>query len=221
MKTLSIGSGLICAAALLSSVATPASAGNLVVNGGFESADFSRNTWKTFGEGELEGWTPFENTRIEVRKNVVGTAYEGEHFAELDSHYNRKNAPEELGFFQDIVTKIGQTYNLSFAYGPRNGVNGDNKLAVEFGEGTYTAIDAGNSGDGWKIFNKSITATQEITRLSFWSLGRKDTLGANVDDISVTTAAVDVPEPFSVLGLGAIAVIGVAGTIRKHASDAA
>ena len=220
MKTLAIGSGLLCAAALLCSSANPAAASNLVVNGGFESANFQRNMWTTFGEGQLEGWTPFEGSRIEIRKNVVGTAYEGEHFAELDSHYNRNTPPEEIGFFQDIVTTIGQKYHLSFAYGPRNGINGDNKLAVEFGEGTYEAIDAGNSGDGWKIFNKTITATETSTRLKFWSLGKKDTLGANIDDVVIETA-VDVPEPFSVLGLAAVAGVGVAGAMRKRMSEAA
>ena len=224
MKTLAIGSGLLCAATLLGSVATPAAANNLVVNGGFESANLNSGVWTLFDNDEstkwnpLEGWTPFEGTKIEVRHNVVGTAYEGNHFTELDSHYH--GDAEEIGLFQDIVTKIGQKYTLSFAYGPRNGVYGDNKLAVEFGEGTYEEIDAGNSGDGWKIFTKTITATQEVTRLNFWSLGKRDTYGANIDDVSVITA-VDVPEPFSVLGLAAIAGVGVAGTMRKRMSEAA
>ncbi|MEM9117904.1 MAG: hypothetical protein AAGD09_08490 [Cyanobacteria bacterium P01_F01_bin.56] len=220
MKALAIGSGLLCAATLLGSAATPAAAGNLVVNGGFEAANFQRNMWTTFGEGQLEGWTPFEGSRIEIRKNVVGTAYEGDHFAELDSHYNRSAPPEEIGFFQDIVTKIGQQYTLSFAYGPRNGIYGDNLLGVEFGKGTYEKIDAGNSGDGWKIFNRTITATEATTRLKFWSLGKRDTLGANIDDVSVTTA-VDVPEPFSVLGLAAIAGVGATGALRKRTNKTA
>ncbi|MGF1459522.1 MAG: PEP-CTERM sorting domain-containing protein [Leptolyngbyaceae cyanobacterium] len=194
--------------------ANPATASNLVVNGGFESANFQTNRWTTFGEGELEGWTPFGNTRIEIRKNVVGTAYEGDHLAELDSHYNKNNAPDEIGFFQDIVTKIGQKYTLSFAYSPRNNVYGDNLLGVEFGAGTYEELDAGDSGEGWKLFQKTITATETTTRLKFWSLGKKDTLGANVDNISVVTA--DVPEPMSVLGLGAIAAVGAVGTLRQR-----
>lgn len=226
MKTLAIGSGLLCAAALLGAIASPASAGNLVVNGGFESASLNNGQWTLFDSDDndarwnpLEGWTSLEGSRIEIRNNVAGTAYEGKHFAELDSHFNR--GAEEVGFFQEIATEIGQKYTLSFAYGPREQkrVDGDNKLEVFFGDFSKT-FDAGNSTDGWKTFSETITATSTTTTLKFLARGVLDTYGANVDDVSVSTA-VDVPEPFSLLGIAVVGGIGAASALRKRAGEVA
>lgn len=213
MKNFAIGSGLLCAATLLFTAATPAIAGNLVVNGGFEETGLRDGSWKHFGDGEVSGWTPTEGSRIEIRNRVVGTAYEGKHFAEVDSHYYDKQA-DEIGFFQDIVTEIGKKYTLSFAYGPReqSSVNGDNLLSVTFGN-LYEEFDAGNSVDGWQRFTQTITATDTTTRLKFLSLGKRDTLGANVDDVSVETAAV--PEPASMLGLLAVGAVAAGGALKK------
>ncbi|NJN21282.1 MAG: PEP-CTERM sorting domain-containing protein [Leptolyngbya sp. RL_3_1] len=211
MKTFAIASGLICTT-ILCSVGNPAEAANLVINGGFEEPGLDANTWKYFGAGEVPGWTPFEGSTIEIRNNVAGDAYEGGNFAELDSHAYDKNA-DAIGFFQDIVTEIGKEYKFSFAYGPREQkrVDGDNLFSASFGS-FNEEFDAGNSTDGWQLFSKTITAVDTTTRLQFLSLGDRDTYGANIDDVSVVT----VPEPFSVLGLGAVGLVGAAGALRKR-----
>lgn len=190
----------------------PASASNLVRNGSFEEPGLASGRWKAFSVGQVDGWTPTEGSRIEIRNNVAGTAYEGEHFAELDSHYYDKDIPE-VGLFQDIATTVGKKYKLSFAYGPREQkfVDGDNLLGVFFGDLAQN-LDAGNSTDGWQIFSETITATNDVTRLKFLSLGKRDTLGANIDDISVEA----VPEPMSLLGLVAVGTVGATGALRKR-----
>ncbi|NER80109.1 MAG: PEP-CTERM sorting domain-containing protein [Leptolyngbya sp. SIO1D8] len=212
MKSLAIGSSLLCAAVISLSMSTAASASNLVINGGFEDTNLRSGTWRHYGVGQINGWTPTEGSRIEIRNNKVGTAYEGNNFTEVDSHAYDKNA-EEVGLFQDIVTEIGQKYRLSFAYSPReqNKVNGDNLLSVSFGD-LYQELDAGNNGDGWQLFNQTIKATSDVTQLKFLSLGKRDTLGANIDDVHLEA----VPEPFSVLGLFAVGAVGATSAIRKR-----
>jgi hypothetical protein len=212
MKTLAKFSGLLCTTVAICSVASAASAGNLVTNGGFENPDVAAGTWSYFGgANDVPGWTPLDGSTIEIRDNKVGTAYEGDQFAEIDSHNYDKQ--KTVGFFQNIVTEIGKKYKLSFAYGPReqNNVNGDNLLKVLFGS-IDENLDAGNNGEGWKGFSQTITATEATTTLQFELLGKYDTLGANIDAVHVTA----VPEPLSLLGLAAIGSVGAVGVVRKR-----
>lgn len=218
MKFLTISSSILGAAILSITMSAAASASNLVINGSFEDPGLTSGSWTTYNVGELPGWAPTPGSRIEIRNNFVGTAHDGDHFAELDSHNYDANTPE-LGLFQDIITEIGKTYQLTFAYGPReqNNVNGDNLLAVSFGDFSQE-LDAGNNGDGWKIFSQTMTATSELSKLKFLSLGKRDTLGANIDSVSVTAVddSQDVPEPFSLLGLAVVGTIGATGKLRKR-----
>ncbi|NEO87574.1 MAG: hypothetical protein F6J87_25425 [Spirulina sp. SIO3F2] len=215
MKLTALGSSLLCATALLCAMPTIASAQNLVRNGGFEDYGLNNRKWKHYGANSAMdfGWTPTGGSRIEIRNNVAGTAFEGKHYAELDSHAYNRNA-EEIGLFQDIVTEIGQKYTLSFNFGPREQarVNGDNLFSASFGD-FYQEFDAGNYRDGWQSFSTTITATSELTRLKFLSLGKRDTYGANIDNVRLETATMPdaeaVPEPFSMLTVAVAGAIGV------------
>ncbi|MEM8641405.1 MAG: hypothetical protein AAGG51_21690 [Cyanobacteria bacterium P01_G01_bin.54] len=217
MKLTALGASLLCATALVCSTSAVASAQNLVRNGGFEDYGLNNRKWKHYGaeSADLFGWTPTEGSRIEIRNNIAGTAFEGNHYAEVDSHAYNKNAAE-IGFFQDIVTEIGQQYTLSFNFGPREQkrVNGDNLLAASFGD-FYQAFDAGNYRDGWQSFSTTITATNDVTRLKFLSLGKRDTYGANVDNVRLEFAAAPeaeaVPEPFSILSVAIVGALGIQG----------
>ncbi|MEM9503802.1 MAG: hypothetical protein AAGA01_07580 [Cyanobacteria bacterium P01_E01_bin.43] len=121
---------------------------------------------------------------------------------------------DEIGFFQDIVIEVGKQYTLAFVYGPRaqSSVNSDNLLSVTFGN-LYEEFDAGNSVDGWQRFTQTITATDTTTRLKCLSLGKRDTFGANVDDVSVETAVV--LELASMLGLLAVGAVAAGGALKK------
>jgi uncharacterized protein YaiE (UPF0345 family) len=217
MKFTALISGLVCSAGLLFSAASSASAANLVVNGSFEDTQVAAGDWKTFGAGEVNGWTPTKGSRIEIRNNRVGTAFDGVNFVEVDSHgYNAKQAKKgkiEVGLFQDIITEVGKKYRLSFAYGPRNGVKGDNLLGVSFGD-LSQSLDAGNGGEGWKLFENTITATSDLTRLKFVTEGKFDTLGANIDNVSVEA----VPEPMTALAVLAVGTALVGGAKKRKAA---
>jgi hypothetical protein len=214
MKSLAITASLLCATTLALTPVKPASAGNLVVNGSFEEPGLAAGTWNYFGVDQVQGWTPTEGSTIEIRNNKVGTAYDGNHFVEVDSHgYNKSKASSgeiEIGLFQNIMTEVGKKYRLSFAYGPRNGVNGDNLLAVSFGD-LSQELDAGNGGDGWKLFEDTITATSDVTQLKFVTRGKFDTLGANIDNVSVEA----VPEPTSALAVVAVGAIAANSVLKR------
>lgn len=222
MKLTAIGSGLLCAMAIVCAMPAIASAQNLVRNGGFEDYGLNNRKWKHYGANSAMdfGWTPTTGSRIEIRNNVAGTAFEGKHYAELDSHRYDKNAAE-IGLFQDIQTIVGQEYTLTFNFGPREQkrVNGDNLFSAEFGD-FYQKFDAGNYRDGWQEFSTTITATEDITRLKFLSLGKRDTYGANIDNVRLeaapTTNAEAVPEPFSMLSVAVAGAIGVQAKRMKH-----
>ena len=216
MKTLAKFSGLLCTTVAICSMASAASAGNLVKNGGFENPNLDQGTWRWYNEqtnDDVEGWDPLNSaSTIEIRHDVAGTAYEGNQFAEIDSHRYSAQQGESMGFFQDIMTQVDKKYKLSFAFGPReqSRVDGDNLFKVTFGD--MWELDAGNSTDGWKLFSETITATSDTTRLQLELMGKYDTLGANIDAVHVTA----VPEPLSLLGLAAIGTIGAAGAVRKR-----
>jgi len=213
MNTFAKITGLLCTTMAVCSVATAASASdNLVINGGFEDPDVPTGSWDYFDEsGEVPGWSLIGGSTIEIRDNAVGTAYTGSQFAEIDSHNYGSQDP--VGFYQHIATEIGKKYKLFFAYGPReqDSANGDNKFKVSFGD-FFEDLDAGDNGNGWQTFSKTITATEEATKLEFELLGNYDTLGANLDAISVTA----VPEPLSLLGLAAIGAVGTVSAVRKR-----
>ena len=220
MRAIAFASGLLCATTLAFSAATQASASNLVINGSFEDQGLTSGTWKAFGANQVNGWTPTEGSTIEIRNNKVGTAYDGQHFVEVDSHgYDKSKASAgeiEVGLFQNIMTEVGKKYRLSFVYGPRNGVNGDNLLGISFGD-MSESLNAGNSGEGWKLFEETITATSNMTQLKFVTQGKFDTLGANIDDVSVET----VPEPMSVVSVIAVGAIVAGGALKKNKQQTA
>ena len=225
-----MGCVVVGSALLLSS--TPAFAGNLVLNGGFEDFDLKegkrgRHTnWNYFDGQYLDsnkselGWQVTHGGTLEVRKSgVAGEAHDNSgYFMELDAHnYQRNVDPEEdLGIFQDILTEAGKKYHLSFAYAARPGINGDrNQFEVNFGEAFSQKLDGGNgqtqAGKDWKIFSTEIVATSDITRLQFNYLGQRDTLGAHLDSVSVEA----VPEPAFILGFLLFGMAGIGSMVKR------
>jgi hypothetical protein len=192
----------------------PAFADNLVTNGGFETSTVGNGSYGLFDQ--ISGWKATEGGKIEIQRNVAGAAYEGSSLMELDSGSYNKNAPV-IGLFQDIATKVGQQYSLSFAYSARPGVvgAGQNSFSVLFGDQFKESLDAGKGAaqTNWNIFKTTLTASSALTRLQFNYDGIRDTLGAYIDDVkleAIPTVTKSVPEPATLLGL-----VGVGLVARK------
>ncbi|MBI3347762.1 MAG: PEP-CTERM sorting domain-containing protein [Burkholderiales bacterium] len=171
-------------------VAAPVPAGNLLVNGGFESTVVAAGNWVNVAT--MPGWTWLAGpgTGFELRNNVVGSAQEGRNYIELDTNGNTT-----IGQYLDSLTS-GASYDLSFWYSPRefqaaatNGVqvfwNG-----VQLG-GVLTGL--GGSENDWTQYQYRVTAQSGRNLLSFASVGNSDGMGGNLDNVSLNR----VPEPGS------------------------
>lgn len=203
-KTIGTTVGL---AALL---AAPVASANLLVNGSFEDSPGltqASGGWGFFNPSLIDGWDSNDNN-IEIWNSGFNgvDAADGKQFAELNAHPQTGSA---FTLFQDIVTTIGESYNLSFAYRARNGQESFNVSAAGLNEQVLNT-----STGSWTVFTGMFTATDEITRLMFTSVDPEtETLGNFIDNVSVVAK---VPEPgtLALLGLG-LAGLGIARR-RKH-----
>jgi len=161
-----------------------AAASNLVTNGGFENPVVS-GSWDTYSS--ISGWTELNSQLMELQINYY-TPYEGNQYLELDAY-----APTTV--YQDITTKIGKDYILSFAFSPRPGV-ADNRLQISW-NGTIvdTLSESGASNTHWTIHTYYLTATSATTRLQFKSLDDpSSSCGTFLDDITLASTGIS-PSP--------------------------
>jgi hypothetical protein len=150
---------------------------NLVVNGSFEEPAIDFLDYPA----SIPGWKFQEGSSLELQHGIGGKPYEGEQLAEMDG-----NAVS--GIYQDIPTKPGNTYKLTFAFTPRPNV-ADNKLNVNWGKTSVAKLD--KSGEGlsepkWQLYTYEVPALCSTTRLSFDDLNEtSDGLGSYIDAVSV------------------------------------
>ncbi len=205
-KLRSIGTAVGLAALLISPVASA----NLLTNGGFEqSPELTQASggWGFFDPSQINGWES-EDNNIEIWKSGFNgvTAFEKNQFAELNAHPETGKA---FTLFQDIVTTIGKSYELTFAYRARSG-----QESFDVNAGNLNVNVSNTNTNSWSIYSAMFTASSEQTRLMFTSVDPDtETLGNFLDKISVVAK---VPEPgtLALLGLG-LAGLGVSRRRRS------
>lgn len=201
------------AAAALALGIQSANASSLILNGSFEDNPQASGTWANYQN--LVDWTGGANG-IELRDNVVGTAFDGHNFVELDTNANSSMS-------QTVVTTLGQTYNLSFAYAPRinepastNGIdvfwNGVQVGPTFTGDGTVSSV--------WHLFNFAVTGTGSDT-LMFQAVGTSDSFGGSLDDVSLNATPLPAALPLFATGLGALGLFGWRKKKKRSAPAAA
>jgi hypothetical protein len=217
IQKIAIATVLTASATIALNSIEPAFAFNIVENGSFEETTTIKDGgWATFDT--IKGWSATEGGKIEVQRGAAGKPYDGKQLVELDSHSYNKQAPV-LGIFQDLVTQVGQLYTVSFAYSARPGTAAvENVFSVLFGDGFKQTIKAGEGGKqtDWNIFSVDVLASSDLTRLQFNYEGPRDTYGAYIDDVKVSTSSA-VPEPTTMAGL-ALAGMGIAARKKFKAN---
>jgi hypothetical protein len=219
----------LAGASLLGLAALPATAANLIVNGSFEDAigsviggevnwsiqdnplpnDPVNGIWYTQASG-----TSFGTPGIEVQTNpTLSTidAHSGTHYVELDGN----PSPGQSSIVQYFATIPNQQYQFSFWYSPRTGNAASNDVFVQFGSLPFVGEDSfdgtGFTVGTWSLITYFFTATEEQSIVAFFSGPDSDTLGALIDDVSVTA----VPVPAAVWLLGS-AMVGLVGVSRRR-----
>ena len=189
---LKIASGLILLVLFI-----PTAHADLIVNGGFETGDFTGWT--------QSGWLiDTLNPNSGIYDAATGCA---------GASCTTVGDPNAAYLFQDVATTSGSTYTLSFFYNSGQLATTASELRVLWGNpnaaSLSTVVDFVNvdTSGAYVKYTVTVTATSATSELEF--LGRQDLDFYSVDDVSVTGGAVsNVPEPYSVklITLGAVAV---------------
>jgi hypothetical protein len=207
---------LLALAACATATAAPTVTGNLLANGSFESTPVANGSWVNVST--LSGWTQLggPGTGFEIRNNVAGRAQDGSNYIELDTTGNTL-----IGQYLDDLA-AGARFDLNFWYSPRESQAASTNGIQVFWNGALlgpSLTELGSSGNIWSLHQYSVTAQAGRNLLSFASVGTSDSLGGNLDNVSLR--ANGVPEPGSLaLCLAALGGMLLApGALRRHAQQ--
>ena len=203
---------IIALAALAAASVTASAATNLFTDGSFESISQAAGSWNTYNT--VPGWTVTQASFVpsshglEIRNGVAGSAQDGSNFIELDGYENDR-------ITQSFATTIGQTYEVSFWYQNRAGVDASSEGfdAVVLSGGVSSASLVGNAASNAWLQEKIIfTAGSNISTFTIDATGASDGYGTSFDNFS----AVAVPEP-ATMGLFAagLAMLGLSARRRR------
>lgn len=180
-------------------------AANLVQNGSFEDPVQAQGTFSI--NPSINGWDLVSGSGIEIRNDIAGTAFDGANYVELDSNSNS-------AIQQSIATVTGGHYELAFYYSPRvDQPASTNGISVLWNGNLLDEISAiGGTTNLWIVYTFSVTGTGNDI-LSFGATGISDSLGGNIDNVSLN--AVPVPAALWLMVSGLV-FLGL-GSRRKSA----
>jgi PEP-CTERM motif len=166
---------------------------DLVVNGGFETGDFT-------------GWIEGGNTGF----NGVQCPGPGATVAQGNCSYFAGPIGSNSTLSQNITTQPGTAYSISFSF-DTDGLT-PNHFVASFGG--VTLLDVSNQApSSFQNFNFVRTATASSTTLSF---SFQDDPGfLFLDAVSVNAAAVPEPGTIALIGIGVVGILGTSYRKRR------
>jgi Protein of unknown function (DUF642) len=206
---------LTACTAVLAFAAGQAQAG-LIVNGSFEQPIVPVGSFTVFttGSTDVMGWTVVgpQVAVVNTNYNTNGITFQsqdGNQWLDLSGLFSNSTAD---GVTQDVVTTIGQRYELSFYVGSATDNNqffaSTVDLSVDGGaRRSFTNPTAPSDRLDWELFTVPFTATGATTNLTFFFGGEPNNNVGALDNVSLAPLASAVPEPSPVVLLG----IGAAG----------
>lgn len=177
-----------CLAACLLLATTPFASANLVVNGGFETGDFS-------------GWT----TMSAASGSFYSVGSSGQHSGAHAADFGAFGADLDA-ISQTFATTPGTIYNLTFWLQENSTTPFSSEFRVTFGG--VTELDLmDSSGFPYTEFNYSLLATGSSLTLEF--AGRNARALYILDDVDVEAGAAGVPDSGSTLAIAVTAFVGL------------
>ncbi len=169
---------------------------NLISNHSFESPEITDPAgWQLFDS--IDDWDNVSDAKIELQGYVFDSA-DGNQHLELDSdpHGNSASAIE-----QTFITKVGQRYQLIFAWSPRpesdaydSEVVLDVKVVNVEGEPLSDTIVSGTGPINWQDATYEFIALGSNTTLRFSHGGPENTFGGLIDNVRVKEMECEIME---------------------------
>lgn len=178
---------------------------NLLTNGSFESTTLANGSWTNASSIAGWSWLAGPGSGFELRNNVAGAAQDGRNYLELDTNGNTTIGQSLTGL------TAGASYDLSFWYSPREFQPASTNGIQVFWNGLLldaTLTGLGGAGNAWTQHQYQVVARAGTNVLSFASVGTSDSLGGNLDNVSLSNR---LPEPgtlaLAIAALGAILLL--------------
>lgn len=152
--------------------------------------------WNVEWRGDIPATSGSQNrpaiAKLELHRGVLGSAFEGQQYAELDTDWGGPNGsgdgePASVSIYRNFVTVPGASYTVKYHFAPRpNTVAADNNLELKI-EGVIadsTGPVAGGGGPiAWQERTEAFVAADASTEIRFTDMGTANSLGTFLDNV--------------------------------------
>jgi len=148
--------------------------------------------WRDADPGLFNGDARPVVAHLELHEGVLGAAFEGDQYAELDTDWGGPTSgtsgePASVSIYRDFATVPGADYILRYHFAPRPSTPAaDNNLEVKI-EGVALDTTGPTAGGGgpiaWAERSVPFTAGDASTEIRFTDLGTANSLGTFLDNV--------------------------------------